>query len=62
MRGIKHKNPMQTRHGRPRYKAYTVAQLLGAYEKTSIKKIKHKIATAISFKTKKSGVEVRHTS
>lgn len=52
---------MQTRHGRPRYRAYTVAQLLEAYEKTSIKKIKHKIATAISFKTKKSGVEVRHT-
>ena len=62
MRGIKHKNPMQTRHGRPRYKAYTIAQLLDAYEKTSVKKTKHKIATAISFKTKKNGVEVRHTS
>ena len=47
MRGIKHKNPMQTRHGRPRYKAYTVAQLMDAYEKTSVKKTKHKIATAM---------------
>ena len=62
MKGIKHKNSMQTRHGRPRYKAFTIAQLLDAYEKTSVKKIKHKIATAITYKTKKSGVEVRHTS
>ena len=62
MRGIKHKNPMQTRHGRPRYKAYTVAQLLEAYEKTSVKKIKHKITTAMNYKLKNSGVEVRHTS
>ena len=53
---------MQTRHGRPRYKAYTVAQLLEAYEKTSVKKIKHKIATAINYRTKKNGVEVRHTT
>ena len=62
MKGIKDKNPMQTRHGRPRYKAYSITQLMDAYEKTSVKKIKHKIATAINYKTRMNGVEVRHTS
>ena len=61
MRGIKHKNPMQTRHGRPRYKAFTIAQLLEAYDKTSVPKIRHKIVTAMNHKIKTSGVEIRST-
>ena len=53
MKGIKHKNPMQTRHGRPRYKAYSITQLLDAYEKTSVPKAKEKILNMLNYKSKK---------
>lgn len=50
MRGIKHKNPMQTRHGRVRYKAFSIVQLQDMLEKTTNRKAKHKIRTALNFK------------
>lgn len=56
MKGIKHKNPMQTRHGRPRYKAYSITQLLDAYEKTSVPKVKEKILNMLNYKSKKNGL------
>ena len=56
MKGIKHKNPMQTRHGRPRYKAYSIVQLIEAYEKTSVPKIKSKILNILNHKSKRNGV------
>ena len=52
MRGIKPKNPMQTRHGRPNYKAYSVAQLEDALSKSSTPKVKHKINTVLNYKVK----------
>jgi hypothetical protein len=50
MKGIKHKNPMQTRHGKPRYKAYNIQQLTEMLEKTSIPKIKDRIRNALNYK------------
>jgi hypothetical protein len=50
MRGIKHKNPMQTRHGRVRYKAFSVTQLTDLFDKTSSKKAKHKIQQELNRK------------
>ena len=50
MRGIKPKNPMQTRHGRTRYKAYSVAQLTEMYEKSSTPKVKDKIRNELNRK------------
>ena len=46
---------MQTRHGRPRYKAYTIAQLVDAHGKTSVKKVKYKIEMALRYKIKAEG-------
>lgn len=43
MKGIKQKNPMQTRHGRVRYKAFSIAQLTEMFEKTTTPKTKYKI-------------------
>lgn len=52
MRGIKPKNPMQTRHGRVRYKAFSVTQLGEMWEKTSSPKIKQKIKNEVMRKMK----------
>lgn len=52
MKGIKSKNPMQTRHGRVRYKAFSVAQLEEALEKTSVAKVKHKIKQELNRKVR----------
>ena len=43
MRGIKPGNPMQTRHGRIRYKAFSIAQLEEMFGKATNPKSKHKI-------------------
>ena len=59
MRGIKHKNPMQTRHGRTRYKAYSHIQLMLLYQKESAPKKKHKIIEEINRKLKNLGVVIR---
>ena len=59
MRGIKHKNPMQTRHGRTRYKAYSHVQLMLLYQKESAPKKKHKIIEEINRKLKNAGVVFR---
>ena len=50
MRGIKHKNPMQTRHGRIRYKAYSIEQLREMLQKATNAKAKYKIGNALNFK------------
>ena len=55
MKGIKHKKPLQTRNGRPRYKAFTIKQLVDAYGKTSAPKIKFKIEMALRNKIKVEG-------
>ena len=47
---------MQTRHGKPRYKAYSITQLLDAYEKTSVPKAKEKILNMLNYKSKKNGL------
>lgn len=59
MKGIKHKNPMQTRHGRPRYKAYSHIELMLMYKKESNPKKKHKIIEEINRKLKNLGVVFR---
>lgn len=59
MRGIKHKNPMQTRHGRVRYKAFSHIQLMLMYQKESSPKKKHKIIEEINRKLKNLGVVIR---
>ena len=59
MRGIKHKNPMQTRHGRVRYKAFSHIQLMLMYQKESSPKKKHKIIEEINRKLKNLGVIIR---
>lgn len=59
MKGIKHKNPMQTRHGRTRYKAYSHLQLMLMYRKESSPKAKHKIIVEINRKLKNMGVAFR---
>lgn len=41
---------MQTRHGRPRYKAYSVVQLQEALEKASTPKVKDKIRNELNRK------------
>lgn len=50
MRGIKHKNPMQTRHGKVRYKAYTINQLTELYTKSTTPKVKDKIKNELNRK------------
>jgi len=50
MRGIKHKNPMQTRHGRVRYKAFSIVQLEEMHNKASNPKAKHKIRNELNRK------------
>ena len=50
MKGIKHNNPMQTRHGRTNWKSHSVVQLKDALEKTSTPKVKHKIQQELNRK------------
>ena len=59
MKGIKHKNPMQTRHGRTRYKAYSHVELMVMYKKESTPKKKHKIIEEINRKLKNAGIVFR---
>jgi len=59
MKGIKSKNPMQTRHGRTRYKAYSHTQLMLMYDKESSPKKKHKIIEEINRKLKNLDVVFR---
>lgn len=59
MRGIKHKNPMQTRHGRVRYKAFSINQLVEMYEKTSTPKSKNKIRNELNRKLVNAGLHIR---
>ena len=59
MKGIKHKNPMQTRHGRIRYKAYSHVELMVMYKKESTPKKKHKIIEEINRKLKNAGIVFR---
>lgn len=59
MKGIKFKNPMQTRHGRIRYKAYSHIQLMLMYKNESSPKKKHKIIEEINRKLKNLGVVFR---
>lgn len=59
MKGIKSKNPMQTRHGRTRYKAYSYIELMLMYKKESNPKKKHKIIEEINRKLKNLGVVFR---
>ena len=58
MRGIKPKNPMQTRHGRTRYKAYSHIELILMYKKSSSPKVKHKIVQEINRKLKNLGTPI----
>ena len=57
MKGIKNKNPMQTRHGRPRYKAYSHIELMVMYKKSTSPKVKHKIVQEINRKLKNLGLD-----
>lgn len=50
MKGIKDRNPMQTRHGRVRYKAFSIVQLQYMLEKSSNPKAKHKIRNELNRK------------
>lgn len=50
MRGIKPGNPMQTRHGRVRYKAFSISQLEEMFTKSSNPKAKHKIRQELNRK------------
>jgi len=50
MKGIKHSDPMQTRHGRINWKAHSVVQLQEALAKTSTPKVKHKIQQELNRK------------
>lgn len=50
MRGIKHKNPMQTRHGRVRYKAFSITQLQDMLLKATNPKSKYKISNELNRK------------
>lgn len=59
MKGIKHKHPMQTRHGRTRYKAYSHIELMMMYKKESNPKKKHKIIEEINRKLKNLDVVFR---
>lgn len=59
MRGIKHKNPMQTRHGRVRYKAFSPKQLIEMYEKSSTPKVKSKIRNELNRKLKNQNSPIR---
>jgi hypothetical protein len=59
MKGIRHKNPMQTRHGRTRYKAFSHIELMLMYNKESSPKKKHKIIEEINRKLKNLGIVFR---
>lgn len=59
MKGIKDRNPMQTRHGRVRYKAFSVKQLIGMYEKTTAPKVKDKIRNELNRKLTNAGLDIR---
>lgn len=50
MKGIKHNDPMQNRHGRVNWKAHSVVQLQEALGKTSTPKVKHKIQQELNRK------------
>jgi hypothetical protein len=50
MKNVKVNHPMQTRHGRPSWKAYNIAQLQEALEKNSTPKVKHKIQSEMNRK------------
>jgi hypothetical protein len=50
MKKVKTGNPMQTRHGRPNWKAYSVVQLQEQIEKNSSPKVKHKIRQELNRK------------
>jgi hypothetical protein len=52
MKNVKHKNPMQTRHGRIRYKSHSVSQLQEMLVKSSTPKVKDKIRNALNYKLK----------
>lgn len=52
MKGIKHKNPQETRNGRPRFKAFSVKQLEDLINKTSRPKVKDKIRNMIGRKSR----------
>lgn len=50
MKGVKHRNPFQTKTGKVRVTAYSVAQLEEMVEKTSVPKIKQKMKNEIARK------------
>jgi hypothetical protein len=47
----RHANPMQTRNGKPRLKAFDLKELYALLEKTEKGKKRHKIAREIARKT-----------
>ena len=56
MKNVKANHPMQTRHGRPNWRAYNVVQLSEALEKNSTPKVKHKIQTELNRKQRNAGL------
>jgi len=54
MKGIKHRDPKLTKNGRLRVRALNLSQLEEALNKTSQKKIKHKIQNRIAILTARS--------
>ena len=55
-KNVKVNNPMQTRHGRPNWKAYSVVQLQEQLEKTSSSKVKDKIRNELNRKVRNAGI------
>ena len=56
MKNVKVKNPMQTRHGRIRYKAYSIKQLMKMWTKTTTPKARDKITNELNRKCRNSGI------
>ena len=50
MNGIKDRTPMQTRHGRVRYKAFSINQLTEMHSKATNPKAKNKIMNELNRK------------
>ena len=55
-KNVKVNNPMQNRHGRPNWKAYSVVQLQEQLEKTSSSKVKDKIRNELNRKVRNAGI------
>ena len=55
-KNVKVNNPMQTRHGRPNWKSYSIVQLQEQLEKTSSSKVKDKIRNELNRKVRNAGI------